>query len=75
MRITHCIYNKYIIQNIPSGANCHSYWTIYICLVHPCDKASNGGCSQICNKRKHKFECACEDGFLLDGNGKTCKKG
>ena len=44
-------------------------------LVHPCDTAGNGGCSQICNKQKHKHECACEDGFELGKDGKTCNKG
>ena len=44
-------------------------------LVHPCDKASNGGCNQICNKRKEKFECGCEDGFVLAKDGKACNKG
>lgn len=44
-------------------------------LVHPCDKASNGGCKQICNKKKEKYECACEDGFVLAKDGKACNKG
>ena len=44
-------------------------------LVHPCDTADNGGCNQICNKQKHKHECACEDGFVLGKDGKTCNKG
>ena len=44
-------------------------------LVHPCDTGSNGGCSQICNKRNWKHECACEDGFVLGKDKKTCNKG
>ncbi len=44
-------------------------------LVHPCDKASKGGCSQLCNKRKEKYECACKDGFLLGDDKRTCNKG
>ena len=45
-------------------------------LVHPCDEANNGGCSQICNKRKEKHECSCEAGFVQVDEDKTlCKKG
>ncbi len=45
------------------------------CLVHPCDTASNGGCNQICKKRKHKYTCACNDGFVLGNDGRKCSKG
>ncbi len=55
--------------------NSATYWIISLYLVHPCDTASNGGCKQICNKRKHKYRCACEDGFVLGKDGKTCNKG
>lgn len=44
-------------------------------LVHPCDEANNGGCNQICNKRKEKHECSCETGFVLTEDKKTCIKG
>ncbi len=44
-------------------------------LVHPCDKANNGGCSQICNKKMEKHECSCEAGFALGEDKRTCKKG
>ena len=44
-------------------------------LVHPCDTASNGGCSQICNKGKDNYTCACEDGFTLGKDGNMCNKG
>ncbi len=44
-------------------------------LVHPCDEASKGGCSQICNKRKEKHECSCEVGFVLTEDKMSCKKG
>ena len=47
----------------------------FLILVHPCDTVSNGNCSQICNKRKHKYECACEDGFTLEKDRETCTKG
>ena len=65
--------------------NPHMYAVMYaklsflmiICLflVHPCDTEGNGGCSQICNKTRHKYECACEEGFVLGKDGKTCRKG
>ena len=44
-------------------------------LVHPCDEANNGGCSQICNKRKENHTCSCEPGFLLGEDKRVCKKG
>lgn len=44
-------------------------------LVHPCDKSDNGGCNQICNKRKEWHECSCETGFALGKDKMTCKKG
>ena len=44
-------------------------------LVHPCEEANKGGCSQICNKRKEKHECSCEVGFVLEEDQMTCKKG
>ena len=44
-------------------------------LVHPCDEANNGDCSQICNKKEEKHECSCEAGFLLAEDKRNCKKG
>ena len=55
--------------------NFYSYRLIYPYLVHPCDTPSNGGCSQICEKGKDKYGCACEDGFVLGNDTKTCIKG
>lgn len=55
--------------------NFYSYRLIYPHLVHPCDTARNGGCSQICEKGKDKYGCACEDGFVLGKDTKTCMKG
>ncbi len=61
---------------IPSTKN-FSFVTIitFLSLVHPCDRQSNGGCSQICNKTKLAYECACEEGFALEKDRKTCVKG
>ena len=44
-------------------------------LVHPCDKANKGGCSQLCNKRKEWHVCSCNAGFLLREDKRTCIKG
>lgn len=43
--------------------------------VHPCDKKGNGGCSQICNKRKDLHVCSCKGGFVLAKDKMTCNKG
>ena len=42
--------------------------------VHPCDKADKAGCEQTCNKKGVEAQCACEEGFLLKEDGKTCKE-
>ena len=60
-----CVISKeqvFLINNIPF-------------LVHPCDEAYNGGCSQVCNKKNEKHECSCEAGFVIGEDGKSCKKG
>ena len=44
-------------------------------LVHPCDTENNGGCSQICNKTRNKYNCACKEGFVLEKDDKSCIKG
>ena len=44
-------------------------------LVHPCDKANNGGCSQLCKKRKEWHVCSCKAGFVLVKDNRTCKRG
>ena len=43
--------------------------------MHPCDTGSNGGCSQICNKKEENHECSCEDRFVSEKDGKTCIRG
>ena len=44
---------------------------LYLCLVHPCD-IGNGGCGQICEKDGDSTVCACEEGFELGPDGKSC---
>ena len=51
------------------------YSHIISILVHPCDTAANGGCSQICNKKRDSYKCACKYGFKLGHDGKSCNKG
>ena len=48
---------------------------INLSLVHPCDKANKGGCSQICYKMNETYECSCEPGFILRKDKATCQKG
>ena len=54
--------------------------------IHPCDKETKGGCSQICNKKsslaeeeeeeqRNTFTCSCIPGFELDEDGISCNKG
>ena len=53
-----------------------SHCNCFLLLVHPCDRADKGGCSQICNKKGDDAFCACNNGFVLDEiNKKTCRKG
>ena len=40
--------------------------------VHPCDKENRGGCTQTCTKSGEKAECACNEGYFLENDGKTC---
>ena len=55
--------------------NYHFYQIIFLLPVHPCDTTNNGGCNQICNKRNHAYECACQEGFALGEDRKTCSEG
>ena len=43
-------------------------------LAHLCDRESNGGCSQICNKKGDNVECSCNEGFKLSSDGVSCDK-
>ena len=48
---------------------------IFLLSVHPCDKRSKGGCSQICNRNGDKALCSCKPGYKLAKDGVTCDKG
>ena len=39
--------------------------------VNEC-KISNGGCEHRCKNKNGGYLCECNNGFFLDGNGKTC---
>ena len=68
-------FNVTYIHNIPMCTN-FTYTKYYFPIsVHPCDKKSKGGCSQICNKRKDLHVCSCEAGFVLAKDKMTCDKG
>ncbi len=45
--------------------------TLFHTDIPQCD-SENGGCSQICIEQIPGFDCACENGYILDENGTTC---
>ena len=45
-------------------------------LVHPCDKATKGGCDQVCEKDGAKAVCKCDkEGFQLEEDNQSCEFG
>ena len=40
-------------------------------LVNECE-VNNGGCAQVFNDTPDAFQCACNDGFLLNADGTNC---
>merc|ERR1712015_338880 len=43
-------------------------------FIHPCDKKSKGGCSQICQKRGRGRVCRCMRGYKLLADRRSCQK-
>ena len=39
--------------------------------VNECETL-NGGCEHLCKNNNGSYACECNEGFFLDGNGKTC---
>lgn len=39
--------------------------------VNECE-TNNGGCEQICTDTPSSFQCSCNAGFTLSGDGMTC---
>ncbi len=80
---------KGLVRKVSYEMSCHYYCTVHTSytiakffkpillynLVHPCDKATKGGCSQICNKRNEWYICSCKVGFVLRKDNMTCNKG
>ena len=51
--------------------NIHSKTFILVLDVNECETL-NGGCEHLCNNNNGSYACECNEGFFLDGNGKTC---
>ena len=41
--------------------------------MHPCDRGTNGGCDQQCDKDGDTAKCSCMPGYELLSDNKTCK--
>ena len=44
--------------------------TVYL-DINECEML-NGGCQHQCKNTNGSYLCQCNDGFLLNGNGRTC---
>ncbi|KAK2160167.1 hypothetical protein NP493_1662g00004 [Ridgeia piscesae] len=58
----------------PNRCQCRKGWTGKQCQkdIDECARKTDG-CQQICINTKGSFNCACADGFTVNGDRKTCK--
>ena len=48
--------------------------TFSLLSVHPCERQDNGGCQQKCTKIGSLGVCACNEGYKINEDKKTCDK-
>ena len=51
--------------------SCQSFKFLFHLDENECE-ISNGGCQHQCKNINGSYVCHCNEGFFLDGNGKTC---
>ena len=49
----------------------HSSECLYFSEISECG-VGNGGCAQVCSDLSVGYECSCNDGYTLDGDGVSC---
>lgn len=58
-----------IVSIIPSIIVNHVHTNVFL-DIDEC--AESMPCDQVCQNRDGSFNCSCNDGYLLDTNGRTC---
>ena len=52
-------------------SNIHCSYNIILLDINECDEGSHN-CEHICTNTAGSFECSCNSGYRLDGNGRNC---